>query len=91
MTLYLASQSIKLPESNTIGSVSDQDTHLSNLPNHLIEYLRGNDDGAALSSVSPANLQFSDFCRISENVIIDGFRSDHNTSVIFPVCFVLDS
>ncbi|VUZ48677.1 unnamed protein product [Hymenolepis diminuta] len=84
MTLYLASQSIRLPESNTIGSGSDQDTHLINLPNHLIEYLRGNDDGAALSSVSPANLQFSDFCRISENVIIDGFRSDHNTSVIFP-------
>ncbi|VDO10457.1 unnamed protein product [Rodentolepis nana] len=83
VTLYLASQSIRLPESNSVGNGSDQDNHLINLPNHLIEFLRGNDDGIALGSVSPANLHFSDFCRISENVTIDGFRSDYKTSVIF--------
>lgn len=54
-----------------------------NLPNQLMEFLRGNDDGAALCALNPSNLQFSDFCRISENVIIDGFQSDHKTSAIF--------
>ncbi|KAM3175305.1 hypothetical protein ACTXT7_008770 [Hymenolepis weldensis] len=85
MTLYLASQSIRLPDSNTIGSGSDQDTHLINLPNHLIEYLRGNDDGSALSSVSAANLQFSDFCRISENELKPFSPSDTRILLVIMV------
>ncbi|KAM7538321.1 hypothetical protein Aperf_G00000069012 [Anoplocephala perfoliata] len=84
MTLFLASQSMRLPDSSTSTlSGSDQDSQVMNLPHHLIEFLRGNYDGSALSSISTSSLQFSDFCRISENAIIDGSRSDHKTSVIF--------
>ncbi|VDM33755.1 unnamed protein product [Hydatigera taeniaeformis] len=82
LTLFLASQSMRLPDSST-GSGSDQDTHLINLHNHLMEFLKGNDDGAALSSISPSALQFGDFCRISENAILEGNRREPKRSVIF--------
>ncbi|VDK39284.1 unnamed protein product [Taenia asiatica] len=83
LTLFLASQSIRLPDYSSAGSGSDQDSHLINLHNHLIEFLKGNDDGTILSSFSSSTLQFGYFCRISENAIIEGSRREPRTSVIF--------
>nr|CDS17481.1 dedicator of cytokinesis protein 1 [Echinococcus granulosus] len=83
LTLFLASQSMRLPDSSSTGSGSDQDSHLINVHNHLIEFLKGNNDGTSLSSFSSSGLQFGDFCRISENAIIEGSRREPKTSVIF--------
>ncbi|EUB62246.1 Dedicator of cytokinesis protein [Echinococcus granulosus] len=76
LTLFLASQSMRLPDSSSTGSGSDQDSHLINVHNHLIEFLKGNNDGTSLSSFSSSGLQFGDFCRISENAIIEGSRQN---------------
>ncbi|KAL5110864.1 Dedicator of cytokinesi protein 5 [Taenia crassiceps] len=74
---------MRLPDFSSAGSGSDQDSHLVNLHSHLIEFLKGNDDGTILSSFSSSALQFGDFCRISENAIIEGSRREPKTSVIF--------
>ncbi|CDS42524.1 dedicator of cytokinesis protein 1 [Echinococcus multilocularis] len=83
LTLFLASQSMRLPDSSSTNNGSDQDSHLINVHNHLIEFLKGNDDGTSLSSFSSSGLQFGDFCRISENAIIEVSRREPKTSVIF--------
>lgn len=80
---------MRLPDSSSTGSGSDQDSHFINLHNHLIEFLKGNDDGTILSSFSSSALQFGDFCRISENAIIEGSRRESKTSVIFSVSFII--
>uniref|UniRef100_A0A5K3F7F3 DOCKER domain-containing protein n=2 Tax=Mesocestoides corti TaxID=53468 RepID=A0A5K3F7F3_MESCO len=83
LTLYLASQSMRFPDPVSTNNGSDQDSHLINVHSNLIDFLRGNDDGSVLNTLSCSVPHFGDFCRISENAFIDGSQPKPKSSVIF--------
>ncbi|VDD82457.1 unnamed protein product [Mesocestoides corti] len=85
LTLYLASQSMRFPDPVSTNNGSDQDSHLINVHSNLIDFLRGNDDGSVLNTLSCSVPHFGDFCRISENAFIDGSQPKPKSSVIFSV------